>query len=99
MTTQLQQPTLQLNGVIDIFKSCEYHEDNQMQTEPIITTNNMSVDDVAAWITEKAQALQKLQSLRAERDREIRDHERTISRLDEDIIKWEERCTLTVQPQ
>lgn len=24
-----------------------------MQTEPIITTNNMSVDDVAAWITEK----------------------------------------------
>ncbi|EPL3047586.1 TPA: hypothetical protein ACRRW7_000807 [Morganella morganii] len=70
-----------------------------MQTEPIITTNNMSVDDVAAWITEKAQALQKLQSLRAERDREIRDHERTISRLDEDIIKWEERCTLTVQPQ
>ncbi|EMJ6797581.1 hypothetical protein RGI81_003509, partial [Morganella morganii] len=56
----------------------------------------MSVDDVAAWITEKAQALQKLESLRAERDREIRDHERTISRLDEDIIKWEERCTLTV---
>lgn len=99
MTTQPQQPTLQLNGVSDIFKSCEYHEDNQMQTEPIITTNNMSVDDVAAWITEKAQALQKLESLRAERDREIRDHERTISRLDEDIIKWEERCTLTVQPQ
>ena len=73
--------------------------ENQMQTEPIITTNNMSVDDVAAWITEKAQSIQKLQSLRAERDREIRDHERTISRLDEDIIKWEERCTLTVQPQ
>ncbi|HCD1132139.1 TPA: hypothetical protein RG419_003559 [Morganella morganii] len=70
-----------------------------MQTEPIITTNNMSVDDVAAWITEKAQSLQKLESLRAERDREIRDHERTISRLDEDIIKWEERCALTVQPQ
>ena len=69
-----------------------------MQTEPIITTS-LSVDEVAAWITEKAQALQKLQSLRAERDREIRDHERTISRLDEDIIKWEERCTLTVQPQ
>ncbi|MBN4020355.1 hypothetical protein [Morganella morganii] len=44
-----------------------------MQTEPIITTNSMSVDEVAAWITEKAQALQKLQSLRAERDREIRD--------------------------
>lgn len=65
-----------------------------MQTEPIITTNNMSVDD-----TEKAQAIQKLQSLRAERDREIRDHERTISRLDEDIIKWEDRCALTVQPQ
>ncbi|AUT99880.1 hypothetical protein ISO73_17615 [Morganella morganii subsp. morganii] len=69
-----------------------------MQTEPIITTS-LSVDEVAAWITEKAQALQKLQSLRAERDREIRDHERTISRIDEDIIKWEERCTLTVQPQ
>ncbi|GIZ28813.1 hypothetical protein TUM12151_22960 [Morganella morganii] len=73
--------------------------ENQMQTEPIITTNNMSVDDVAAWITEKAQSIQKLQSLRAERDREIRDHERTISRLDEDIIKWEDRCALTVQPQ
>ncbi|RAX25119.1 hypothetical protein DQ401_17960 [Morganella morganii] len=73
--------------------------ENQMQTEPIITTNNMSVDDVSAWITEKAQSIQKLQSLRAERDREIRDHERTISRLDEDIIKWEDRCALTVQPQ
>ena len=73
--------------------------ENQMQTEPIITINNMSVDDVAAWITEKAQSIQKLQSLRAERNREIRDHERTISRLDEDIIKWEDRCALTVQPQ
>ncbi|HEG4393499.1 hypothetical protein AB7W15_08890 [Morganella morganii] len=70
-----------------------------MQTEPIITTNNMSVDDVAQWITEKAQTIQKLQLLHAERDREIRDHERTISRLDEDIIKWEDRCALTVQPQ
>ncbi|HIC2886892.1 TPA: hypothetical protein ACW0T4_003575 [Morganella morganii] len=69
-----------------------------MQTEPTITSN-MSADDVALWITEKAQALQKLQSPRAERDREIRDHERTISRLDEDIIKWEDRCALTVQPQ
>ncbi|WP_341268663.1 hypothetical protein [Morganella morganii] len=69
-----------------------------MQTEPTITSN-MSVDDVALWITEKAQAIQKLQSLHAERDREIRDHERTISRLDEDIIKWEDRCALTVQPQ
>ncbi|HCR4033255.1 TPA: hypothetical protein OOF45_003292 [Morganella morganii] len=48
-----------------------------MQTEPIITSN-MSADDVAQWITEKAQALQKLQSLRAERDRETRDYERTI---------------------
>lgn len=36
-----------------------------MQTEPTITSN-MSADDVALWITEKAQALQKLQSLRAE---------------------------------
>ncbi|KNZ88497.1 hypothetical protein [Morganella morganii] len=69
-----------------------------MQTEPIITSN-MSADDVAQWITEKAQALQKLQSLRAERDRETRDYERTINRLDEDIIKWEDRCALTVQPQ
>lgn len=69
-----------------------------MQTEPIITTS-LSVDEVAAWITEKAQALQKLQSLRAERDREIRDHERTISRIDEDIIKWEDLCALTVNPQ
>lgn len=69
-----------------------------MQTEPTITSN-MSADDVALWITEKAQSLQKLQSLRAERDREIRDHERIISRLDEDIIKWEDRCVLIVQPQ
>lgn len=38
-----------------------------MQVEPIITTNNMSADEVAAWITEKARALQKLQSLRVER--------------------------------
>lgn len=57
-----------------------------MQTEPIITTNNMSVDDVAAWITEKAQALHKLQSLRTERERAIRDHERALDRFDEDII-------------
>ncbi|HCT1428108.1 TPA: hypothetical protein OTO75_003479 [Morganella morganii] len=69
-----------------------------MQTEPTITSN-MSADDVALWTTEKAQALQKLQSLRAERDREIRDHERTINRLDEDIIKWEDRCVVTVNPQ
>lgn len=69
-----------------------------MQTEPTITSN-MSVDEVAQWITGKGMALQKLQSLRAKRDREIRDHERTISRLDEDIIKWEDRCALTVQPQ
>ncbi|CAM7578614.1 hypothetical protein ISO73_05355 [Morganella morganii subsp. morganii] len=45
-----------------------------MQTEPIITTNNMSVDDVAMWITEKAKAFHKLQSLRTERERAIRDH-------------------------
>lgn len=38
-----------------------------MNQEPIITTNNMSADEVAAWITEKARALQKLQSLRVER--------------------------------
>ncbi|MEM8274890.1 hypothetical protein Q4S01_18390, partial [Morganella morganii] len=63
-----------------------------MQSEPIITTNNMSADEVAAWITEKAQALQKLQSLRAERQREIRDHERTMARLDEDIARWEDFC-------
>lgn len=51
-----------------------------MQTEPIITTNNMSVDDVAAWITEKAQALNKLQSLRTERERAIRNpRSRTLS--------------------
>lgn len=29
-----------------------------MNQEPIITTNNMSADEVAAWITEKARALQ-----------------------------------------
>ena len=69
-----------------------------MQAEPIITTS-LSVDEVAAWITEKAQAFNKLQSLRAEREREIRDHERTMARLDEDIAKWEDRCSLTVQPQ
>lgn len=70
-----------------------------MQAEPIITTNNMSVDDVAAWIIEKAQAFHKLQSLRAERQREIRDHERTMARLDEDIARWEDLCALTVNPQ
>ncbi|AUR31972.1 TPA: hypothetical protein ON538_002756 [Morganella morganii] len=70
-----------------------------MQSEPIITTNNMSADEVAAWITEKARALQKLQSLRAERQREIRDHERTMARLDEDIARWEDFCALTVNPQ
>ena len=69
-----------------------------MQIEPIITTN-LSVDEVAEWITEKAQAFNKLQSLRAEREREIRDHERTMARLDEDIARWEDRCSLTVQPQ
>ena len=70
-----------------------------MNQEPIITTNNMSADEVAAWITEKDQALQKLQSLRAERQREIRDYERTMARLDEDIARWENLCALTVQPQ
>lgn len=69
-----------------------------MQTEPTITSN-MSADDVALWITEKAQALQKLQSLRTERERAIRDHERTLDRFDEDIAKWEDRCVLIVQPQ
>ncbi|MBE8614820.1 hypothetical protein CYG68_21095 [Morganella morganii] len=69
-----------------------------MQAEPIITTS-LSVDEVAEWITEKAQAFNKLQSLRAEREREIRDHERTMARLDEDIARWEDRCALTVQPQ
>ncbi|EOZ4596685.1 TPA: hypothetical protein QIB67_003437 [Morganella morganii subsp. morganii] len=69
-----------------------------MQAEPIITTS-LSVDEVAEWITEKAQAFNKLQSLRAEREREIRDHERTMARLDEDIARWEDRCSLTVQPQ
>lgn len=42
-----------------------------MQTEPTITSN-MSADDVAQWITEKAQAIQKLQLLHAERDRDPR---------------------------
>ena len=70
-----------------------------MQSEPISTTNDMSADEVAAWITEKDQALQKLQSLRAERQREIRDHERTMARLDEDIARWEDLCALTVNPQ
>ncbi|EPW8795985.1 hypothetical protein ACWQOS_000813 [Morganella morganii] len=69
-----------------------------MKIEPIITTS-LSVDEVAEWITEKAQAFNKLQSLRAEREREIRDHERTMARLDEDIARWEDRCSLTVQPQ
>ncbi|HHO3376833.1 hypothetical protein ISO89_17735 [Morganella morganii subsp. morganii] len=66
-----------------------------MQSEPIITTNNMSADEVAAWITEKARALQKLQSLRAERQRESRDHERTMAH----IARWEDLCALTVNPQ
>ncbi|WP_160292194.1 hypothetical protein [Morganella morganii] len=47
----------------------------------------------------KAQAFHKLQSLRTERERAIRDHERALDRFDEDIAKWEDRCALTVQPQ
>ncbi len=70
-----------------------------MQTEPIIITINISTDDVAQWITEKAQALQKLQSLRTERERAIRDHERALDRFDEDIARWEDRSALTVTTQ
>ncbi|MEM8059650.1 hypothetical protein Q4R27_13420 [Morganella morganii subsp. sibonii] len=70
-----------------------------MQTEPIITTNNMSVDDVAAWITDKAKSINELQSLRVAREKAISDHQRKLDRLDEDIAECEARCTLTVNPQ
>lgn len=70
-----------------------------MQTEPIITTNNMSVDDVAAWITEKAQAINQLHSLREAREKTIIDYQRKLERLDEDIAECEDRCALTVTTQ
>ncbi len=70
-----------------------------MQTEPIIVTSTMTADEVAEYIIEKAKAFHKLQSLRTERERAIRDHERALARYDEDIAKWEDRCVLTVQAQ
>lgn len=65
-----------------------------MQTEPIITSN-MSADDVAQWITEKAKSINQLQVLRDSRA----SHQRLIERLDKEIAEWEDRCALTVQPQ
>ncbi|OFU96945.1 hypothetical protein HMPREF3119_15340 [Morganella sp. HMSC11D09] len=65
-----------------------------MQTEPTITSN-MSADDVAQWITEKAKSINQLQVLRDSRA----SHQRLIERLDKEIAEWEARCTLTVQPQ
>lgn len=65
-----------------------------MQTEPTITSN-MSADDVAQWITEKAKSINKLQVLRDSRA----SHQRLIDRLDKEIAEWEARCALTVQPQ
>lgn len=70
-----------------------------MQTEPIIVTSTMTADEVAEYIIGKAKAFHKLQSLRTERERAIRDHERALDRFDEDIAKWEDRCVLIVQPQ
>lgn len=70
-----------------------------MQTEPTITTSNMSADDIAVWITEKAKDINQLQSLRADRQRAISKHERKLDRFDEDIADYEARCTLTVKTQ
>lgn len=69
-----------------------------MQTEPTITSN-MSADDVALWITEKAQAITKLATLRGAREKAIIDHQRTLDRLDEDIAEYEAICVVTVNPQ
>ncbi|HCU0879335.1 TPA: hypothetical protein OUG05_002637 [Morganella morganii] len=65
-----------------------------MQTEPTITSN-MSADDVAQWITDKAKSINQLQVLRDSRA----SHQRLIERLDKEIAEWEDRCALTVQPQ
>lgn len=65
-----------------------------MQTEPTITSN-MSADDVAQWITEKAKSINQLQVLRDSRA----SHQRLIERLDKEITEWEDHCALTVQPQ
>ena len=65
-----------------------------MQTEPTITSN-MSADDVAQWITEKAKSINQLQVLRDSRA----SHQRLIERLDKEIAESEARCALTVQPQ
>lgn len=65
-----------------------------MQTEPIITSN-MSADDVAQWITDKAKSINQLQVLRDSRA----SHQRLIERLDKEIAEWEARCALTVNPQ
>ena len=65
-----------------------------MQTEPTITSN-MSADDVAQWITEKAKSINQLQVLRDSRA----SHQHLIERLDKEIAEWEARCALTVQPQ
>ncbi|HDS2909313.1 hypothetical protein H9I30_03455 [Morganella morganii] len=65
-----------------------------MQTEPTITSN-MSADDVALWITEKAKSINQLQVLRDSRA----SHQRLIERLDKEIAESEARCALTVQPQ
>lgn len=70
-----------------------------MQTEPTITTSNMSVDDIAVWITEKAKDINHLQSLCADREKAISDHERKLNRFDEDIADYEARCALTVKTQ
>ncbi|HID7483989.1 TPA: hypothetical protein ACXHWU_001640 [Morganella morganii] len=69
-----------------------------MQTEPTITSN-MSADDVALWITEKAQAITKLATLRGTREKAIIDHQRILDRLDEDIAEYEAICVVTVNPQ
>lgn len=66
-----------------------------MQTEPIITTNNMSVDDVAAWITEKARDTAQLATLRSARE----SHQRKLEHLDKEIAECEARSALTVTTQ
>lgn len=70
-----------------------------MQTEPTITTSNMSADDIAAWIIDKAQAINKLAALREAREKVVIDHARKLDRFDEDIADYEDRCALTVKTQ
>ncbi|MEY0255344.1 hypothetical protein AB7X32_16375 [Morganella morganii] len=66
-----------------------------MQTEPIIITSNMSADDVAQWITEKARDIAQLATLRSARE----SHQRKLEHLDKEVAECEARSALTVTTQ